>query len=578
MLIQFEFVRWKNLLSYGNYWTEIRLDRSSTTLIVGKNGVGKSTFLDALTYLLYGKPARDINKPQMVNSITKKGLLVEGQFRIGKKTYFIRRGDQPGIFEVYVNGQLQKSTSSKLEDQKNFVKNVIKMTDKSFKQIVILGSANYIPFMQLSAYDRRRIIEDLLDIQIFSTMNALLVRKSSTNKTAIQDVETEIKILKSKVDLGKQHIAQLQQNNDELIATRQKKVEEAEADIALCMGKIEELSSKVEELRRHVQDHEKLNKKLNKLAEVEKQLEDRARKLKKDITFFHDNENCPTCKQGIKHEFKEEAIAIRNARMAEIDEALQKLNDQYEAIRTELVRLGDVHGQVSKLQEQITDNNNSIIFQNRNIKALQQEIEELKNKKDTLSNEKDLNSNLKELNRQAKVKERLVKHQGVLEVASVLLKDSGIKTRIIRQYVPIINKLVNKYLGQMDFFVNFELDENFNEKIKSRHRDEFGYNNFSEGQKARIDLALLFTWRAVARLRNSVGTNILVLDEVFDGSLDSNGTEELLKIIQDLVGDTNIFVISHKDTMYDKFHSVIEFTMEKNFSKMKGAESINVRA
>lgn len=573
MKIEFDFVRWRNLLSYGNYWTEVKLNKSHTTLIVGPNGVGKSVFLDALMYALYGKPARDINKPQMVNSIIGKSLMVETGFRIGKKEYFVRRGDWPGIFEVYVNGELQKASASKLDDQKNFVKNVLKMSDKSFKQIVILGSANYIPFMQLSSGDRRKIIEDLLDIQIFSVMNHLLSRKLSINRSDIQEADTEIRIINERIELNKRHIATLRQNNDELIEQRKGRIDDIAKELAKLVEQSEYLNSKIAELQVKLENHGKLNRKLEKLVTLEKQLEDRARKLKKDIEFFHDNENCPTCKQGIQHDFKEQATAVRQERLNEIDSALAKLGRQYEEVRKELAEYGNVQSEIAKYNEELFGINSSISFNNKNAIALRQEIEELEKKTDKIEiGEGELNSNLKELSRKTKVKERLSKHQSVLEVASVLLKDTGIKTKIIKQYIPIMNKLINKYLAQMDFFCNFELDENFNEKIRSRHRDVFSYNNFSEGQKARIDLALLFTWRAVAKLRNSAGTNILVMDEVFDGSLDANGTEELLKIIQDLVGDTHTFVISHKDTMYDKFHSVIEFEMVQNFSHMKRIE------
>lgn len=572
MRIDFEFVRWKNLLSYGNYWTEIQLNRSSSTLIIGKNGVGKSTFLDALMYLLYGKAARDINKPQMINSINGKGLLVEGQFRIGKRTYFVRRGDVPAIFEIHIDGVLQKPSASRVDDQKNFVKNVLRMTDKSFKQIVILGSANYVPFMQLTAADRRKIIEDLLDIQIFSAMNQLLYKRSQINRAELLEVDTELRILQDRIELSKKHLATLKLNHEELVETREIKIQGCQDEIASCLTRIEANRAEVLAFQEGVKDHDKLNRKLEKLATMEKQLEDRARKLRKDITFFHENENCPTCKQGIQHDFKAEATTVRQARLNEISDALVQLNKSYDEVRLQLNEIGNVHDQIMKLNEVIYDFNTQINFQNKVISELQQEIDQLREKNTKFnSDENELNSHLKDLTKKSKVKERLSKHQAVIEVAGVLLKDSGIKTKIIRQYVPIMNKLINKYLAQMDFFCNFELDENFNERIRSRHRDVFGYNSFSQGQKARIDLALLFTWRQIAKLRNSAGTNLLVMDEVFDGSLDTSGTEELLKIIQDLVGDTHIFVISHKDTLFDKFHSVIEFEMNKNFSQLKVA-------
>ncbi len=569
MQINFEYIRWKNLLSTGNQWTEIQLNRSKSTLIVGKNGAGKSTFLDALMYLLYGKPYRDINKPQMVNSISGKGLLVEGQFRIGKKKYFVRRGDWPGIFEVHVNNEMIKPTASSVDDQKNFVKNILKISDKSFRQVVVLGSANYIPFMQLQTGDRRKIIEDLLDIQIFSVMNSLLSKKVSTNKSEILEVDTQLRIVQSRIDLGKKHIEELRQNNEDLIAQRHAKINETNDDVHECLVIIKDLSSRAKELTASLEARARVTNKIDKIREMERQLVERSKKLRKDIQFFMDNEDCPTCKQGIQHDFREHAKAIRSSKLGEVNSAIQKLDDEYKKMIARLEEIGDVNEQIALLNQQIAQNNNSIAFHNRNILALRQEIEELRTKSEKLATDQtDLTDNLKELGVQNKLKEKLIKHQSVLEIASVLLKDSGIKTRIIKQYVPIMNKLINKYLAQMDFFANFELDESFSEKIKSRHRDEFSYSNFSEGEKARIDLALLFTWRAIAKLRNSAGANILVMDEVFDGSLDASGVDELLKIIETVTGDAHVFVISHKDTMFDKFHSIIEFEKVKNFSQI----------
>ena len=568
MLIQFEFVRWKNLLSTGNQWTEIQLNRSKSTLIVGKNGAGKSTFLDALMYLLYSKPYRDVNKPQMINSIIGKGLLVEGQFKIGKKTFFVRRGESPGIFEVYVDGVQIPPLASKVEDQKIFVKNILKMSDKSFKQIVVLGSANYVPFMQLQTGDRRKIIEDLLDIQIFSTMNALLSKKVSLNKADILENDTQIRIIQSRIDMGRKHIEELKQNNEDLIATRLQKIQASEDQIAKVMQTTKELQDDVEMLAETVMHRDKLAGKLQKIREMDAKLQERSKKLKKDIAFFSENEDCPTCKQGIRHDFREHATAVRQTKLDEIDVALNRISDEYQALTERMIEIGKVHDQILRLNEEIYKNNNEITFQNKNITALQEEIEDLRRKTVLIDEDQtDLNQNLKELTRLNKMRERLVRSQSVIEVAGVLLKDSGIKAKIIKQYVPIMNKLINKYLAQMDFFSTFELDESFNEKIKSRHRDEFSYANFSEGEKARINFSLLMTWRAIAKLRNSAGTNLLVLDEIFDGSADEEAVDSIVKLLNE-AENSNIFVISHNEKLADKFHSMITFEKVKNFSQI----------
>jgi DNA repair exonuclease SbcCD ATPase subunit len=570
MIIHFTKVRWQNFLSTGNQFTEILLDKSKSTLIVGRNGVGKSTLLDALMFALYGKPYRKINKPQLMNTITKKGLLVELEFRIGKKKYMIRRGVNPDIFEIYENGKLRPQDAKARDYQKEFIKNILKLTDKAFKQVVVLGSANYTPFMQLETYARREIIEDLLDIQIFSVMNLMLAEDRSHVKGDISNVDTDIRILESKIEMSKSHLQKLQQKNDDLIKARSNKINQLQADIEMLQGTGQVLMEDVNRLRESISDADKTASRHQKIMDMEKRLEDRQKKIRKDIEFFENHSECPTCQQGIEEHFKHDHLSSRREKLNEVIEALQQILVEYEKTAARIAEIGEVNTEIARLNQEIFSNNNSITHFNNNIKDLQNEIESLQEQGEKIENDQsDLNNHLKELRSKTKVKENLVKHQNLLEIANVMLKDSGIKTKIIKQYVPIMNQLINKYLQSMDFFINFELNESFSESIKSRHRDEFSYASFSEGEKARIDLALLFTWRAVSKLRNSTGTNLLIMDEVFDGSLDASGSDELLKIIEMITPDTNIFVISHKDQLYDKFHSVIEFEKVKNFSQIR---------
>lgn len=569
-MIVFKKLRYQNLLSTGNQFTEITLNRSKSTLVVGENGAGKSSFIEALTFALYGKPFRNINKPQLINAITGKGLLVELEFSIGKKEYMIRRGMKPTVFEIYQNGQMLNQNAGARDDQEFLEKNILKLNFKSFSQIVVLGSANYVPFMQLPAMQRRAVVEDLLDIQIFSIMNSILKDKIATNKTDLQEVEYQINLTEQKIELHSKHIDALRANNDELIEQKKQKVREHNEAIDNLSIDTDALLEKVEALNAKIADHEKVNKRKSKLVQMESTLEDKIRKLNKEIQFFHDHDNCPTCKQGIDHDFKNETITNRQAKTLEVNDALQKLEAEIEAANNRLSEISKLNTEIQALNTKIQSNNQSIGFYQRYIKDLNKEIEDLQAQATKIETDADDTEKYrKELAAFGKQKETLSKQKAVYDVASHLLKDSGIKTKIIRQYVPIMNKLINKYLAAMDFFVNFELDESFNETIKSRFRDDFSYASFSEGEKMRIDLALMFTWRAIAKLRNSASTNILIMDEVFDSSLDSAGTEEFLKILESLTQDTNTFIISHKgDQLYDKFHSVIRFEKHANFSRI----------
>lgn len=569
-MILFKAIRWQNMLSTGNQFTEVALDRSKSTLIVGENGAGKSTILDALSFALYGKPFRNINKPQLLNSMTQKNLVVECEFMVGSKHFRVKRGIKPQIFEIYQNGEMINQNSSARDYQEYLEKSILKLSFKSFGQIVILGSANYLPFMQLPAHARREVIEDLLDIQIFTTMNNLLKEKITTNKAAITDTDYQINLIENKIELTQKHIDSLKTNNDHLIKQKQELIDELMGEILLTEMALTRENNKLKDMLDQITDADKVNSKRTKLIELESQLETKIRSLKKEITFYHDNDSCPTCRQGIDHDFKNETISERETKQNEVSDALAKIEEEINAINERVNQISEINKEITAVNTKISELNSDIRSWNNSIRTLQTEIDGLEKNTGVIDESKeDLHVLNSHLTVQQKYKEELANERSVIEVAGVLLKDSGIKTRIIKQYVPIMNKLINKYLAAMDFFVQFELDENFNEKIKSRFRDEFSYASFSEGEKMRIDLALMFTWRAIAKLRNSASTNLLIMDEVFDSSLDVGGTEEFLKILEGLTGDTNTFIISHKgDQLYDKFHSVIKFEKHANFSRI----------
>jgi len=569
-MITFKCIRWKNFLSTGNDFTQINFLKSKSTLVVGENGAGKSTMLDALSFGLYGKAFRNINKPQLMNSITGKGLVVEVEFSIGKRNYLVRRGMKPHVFEIFSDGTLLNQSADVREYQDILETQILKLNHRSFSQIVVLGSANFVPFMQLPAAHRREVIEDLLDIQIFSTMNNILKEKLQANKAAIIDNNSEIRLLEQKIDLNKKHLEELKKNNEELIVEKNNKINETLKAIESIQFDIDTEQSEIASIEDKVVDEQKIKKKLKKYLDVQKELQFKLREIQQHVSFLHDNENCPACTQIISEDFKKENINTKNEKAKQIQEAIAKMQTDIDSIEEEVSRIEALVGEINAINVKIKSLQTKKQMYERNLSELNAEKENLKNKREKLiTDSADMNTYLKELDVQVKLKETLANDKAVLEVAANLLKDGGIKTKIIKQYVPIINKLINKYLAAMDFFVQFELNDQFEEKIKSRFRDEFSYASFSEGEKMRIDLALLFTWRAVAKLRNSASTNLLIMDEVFDSSLDANGTDEFLKILQNLTSDTNVFIISHKgDQLYDKFHSVIKFEKHKNFSRI----------
>ncbi len=570
MSITFSKLRWKNFLSTGNVFTEINLRKSNTTLIVGENGSGKSTMLDALSFALYGKPFRKINKPQLMNTINNKNMMVEVEFESGKKQYKIIRGMKPTVFEIYQDNVMINQNAEMKEYQETLEKHILKLNHKSFSQIVILGSASFTPFMQLPAAHRREVIEDLLDIQIFSTMNTLLKGKMQQTKEELAMMDMHIALSEQKMDMHKLNIQNLKNNNEELIVSYNEKIQIEQENYQKLSVQHQELSDKVNQFIETISDKDKNSSRLRKIQQLNDNLLDKKIKIVKDISFYHDNDNCPTCKQNLQVEFKTHKIDEKNVQVIEIDEALLKLEEERKTALEREAEISQIQDQINVISRQVLDLYQKMNICKATIQSLETNIIQIKNQSKKIEEDASVLEELSsDISAKIQQKNEIAEKKSLQEIAASILKDNGIKTKIIKQYIPIMNKLINKYLASMDFFVNFELNENFEEKIKSRYRDEFSYESFSEGEKLRIDLALLFTWRAIAKLRNSASTNLLIMDEIFDSSLDNSGTEEFLKILQTFTNDTNVFVISHKgDSLYDKFHSVIKFEKKKNFSKI----------
>ena len=567
-MILFEKVRYKNILSTGNAWTEVELNRSKSTLIVGDNGAGKSTMLDALTFALYGKPFRKINKYQLLNSVNNKGLEVEAFFTISGNKYVIKRGIKPGIFEVWKNGELLNQDAAARDYQTYLEDTILKLNYKSFGQVVVLGSSTFVPFMQLKAGERRDVIEDLLDIQIFTTMNTLLKERITSNKTEITEIKYQIDLLENKISSSKAHNESIRKLKQIEVGKLKEKLREQVEFIETEQAIVDSLLDEVAETTKSISDKTNAKKKLEELQTLDGELSNRLKSLRKEIAFYEHNDNCPTCKQGIEHEFKSDAVNINNEKVQEIEDARKQLGHRSLKVEERLTDIGNTEDAINAKNLEVSEHRANRKMALNSCSYIKNDLEEAEKEVVAIdSNEiKDQEDGLQSYHNK---QNQLFDDKETLAVVSSMLKDGGIKTRIIKQYVPVMNKLIGKYLSAMDFFVQFELDENFNETIKSRFRDEFSYASFSEGEKLRIDLALLFTWRAVSKLRNSVSTNLLIMDEIMDSSLDSSGTEEFLKIIEELTTDSNIFIISHKgDQLFDKFHSVIKFEKVKNFSRI----------
>jgi DNA repair exonuclease SbcCD ATPase subunit len=555
-MIYFEKLRWKNFLSTGNSFSEVDFTRSPSTLIVGDNGAGKSTFLDALCFGLFNKPFRNINKPQLVNSINGKNLEVEVEFRSGKHQYKVRRGVKPNFFEIYRNDEMIDQDAALRDTQKYLEESILNLNYKSFTQIVILGSASFTPFMQLPAHIRREVIEDILDIQIFTTMNGLLKEQLTGIQGEVREIEAQVEVAKQKAEIQKGYIETLENNKAEKITEIEGKINELDKAIEDLQEQAKKKSEQAETLGNPEDKRRKLEKYQDKF-------QSQINKLNKELSFYEEHDDCPTCKQGIPHEFKEEIQQERLDKIKEIEQANQQMDSEFS-------ELDSLIEDYKKIQSEIIETNNEITSNQRYLQRLHAELGDARGRVADIESEQ---SKLKELAKEVTTKNSLrsEKNQEMhyMNAAAALLKDSGIKTRIIKQYLPAINSLANKYLAAMDFFVNFNLDEKFNETIKSRGRDKFSYASFSEGEKQRIDLALLFTWRTIAKMKNSASTNLLILDEVFDSSLDNNGTDYVMTLLNTIGEDTNVFVISHKgDQLFDKFRSVIKFEKKQNYSVM----------
>ena len=567
-MIIFKKVRWKNFLSTGNYFLEVDLDRNPTTLIVGENGSGKSTVLDALCFVLFNKPFRQISKGQLINSINMGSTVVEIEFIIQKNHFKVIRGMKPTIFEIYCNGRMMNQDANALDTQKILEQQILKLNYRSFTQVVILGSSTFVPFMQLRSKDRREVVEDILDIKIFSLMNFLLKHKVKEVSEELKSIEYEFRLSKEKIDLQSKYIEDIKKNKVKLIEEKVSLVNETESVKLEESKRVDALNEEVKELQPKVSNKQDIKNSIREYYKMEAKLSNRIDENERQKKFFEENETCPVCTQDIESELKKKKIEEKHNRIKELHGGIEQLKVELKSKETILNDVELLLKQIREKEVEIAKSCASITHMQKLIISTEKDISNYK--KGEVSEED--KAKLTRLSERCKIQEeqitKLREDKFYVDVARNLLMDTGIKTKIINKYLPIMNKLINGYLTCMDFYVNFTLDNNFNETIKSRHRDEFSYSSFSEGEKMRIDLALLFTWRAVAKMKNSTNTNLLILDEIFDSSLDTTGTDDFLKILNTFA-DQNVFVISHKgDTMFDKFRSVIKFEKVRNFSKL----------
>ena len=569
-IIIFKTIRWQNFLSTGNTFTEINLNEVPNALIIGENGAGKSTILDALTFSLFGKPFRKINKSQLLNSVNEKNCLVEIEFSTNGKEYKVTRGMKPNVFEIYCDGVCLNQDSASKDYQEHLEQFILKMGYKCFCQIVILGSASFVPFMQLTPADRRAIIEDLLDIQIFTSMNIIAKKKLSENKENLEKNRLELAGKKEKKEFIQRNIDALTQNNKKKRKELADRYVEQQMKYDEIKLEIDALEVKKQSLMKQIESLPKIKQKHQKLLTLKTKIETNKNRHVSDITFYETNDSCPTCKQAIDQEFKQHETQSINVKISEFDSGLVEITKQIDSCIQDINDKNAILTSIGEIQNDISGKTSSLNGIINTQASLVNEIDTLESSNGVLSNNKDeMKSVLMDIEKLEKERQELIEQKQFIDTAIVLLKDGGIKTKIIKQYLPIINKHINKYLSQMGFFVNFHINENFEETIKSRYLDDFSYQNFSEGEKTRIDLAILFTWRTIAKLRNSVNCNLLIFDEIFDGSLDNSGTDEFLKIMWTMLEDTNTFVISHKtDQLVDKFKRVYRFKKHKNFSAL----------
>ena len=568
-MITFKKIRWKNFLSTGNQFTEVDFQEKNTNLIIGTNGAGKSTILDALTFSLFNKPFRKINKSQLLNTTNEKDCVVEIEFNVNNREYLVRRGMKPNVFDIEVNGKPLHKEADDRANQKILEESILKVNYKSFTQIVILGSSTFVPFMQLTSSNRREVIEDLLDIRIFSAMNNLIKDNIRTQKEQIKSLELKKQTLKEKENMQREFIEELEDRGNANINANKKKITNLDNEVGVYMKENDRTNQQVEELTKLQTDLVDAGKKLVKLNNLKGKISQKVSTITKEHKFFTENTECPTCGQTIEEEFRLNRIDDVQTKAKELKNGYEELGKTIEFEQERERQFNALSQEITKLTHGISQNNTRISLNQRQIRDLEHEIQTITSNLQNRNTEHEKLEEFRE-NLQKTIEDLSDKKQEIVhyDFAYSLLKDDGVKTKIIKKYLPFINQQVNRYLQMMDFYINFKLDGEFNETVESPIHEHFSYSSFSEGEKMRIDLALLFTWREVARLKNSVNTNLLIMDEVFDSSLDGFGTEEFLKIIRYVIKDANIFVISHKSDLHDKFESVIKFDKVKGFSRI----------
>ena len=569
-MIVFKKIKYKNFLSTGNTPIEIDLKRSPTTLIIGQNGSGKSTLLDALCWALFNKPFRIIKKEQMINTINQSDCEVEIDFDVGMKQYKVKRSVKPNLFEIYCDGQLIDQNASNIDYQKYLEHNIMKLNYRSFIQVVILGSSSYEPFMKMKARYRRDVVEEILDVKVFTQMDLILRDQQGQLSKEILDVRHKCDLIETKYETEMKHfntLSDLNTNDIDVKKDQLEKNKKANEDYKL---KVEDLNKQIDSFKEELEGKEEADSKLKQLLKMETKIEHNLHSHKKNLDFFQENDNCPTCTQKLEPEFRGEKIAYEKGKITVLEDGMQKLNGEVVKIEEKVNHFGAISKKLSDLYVDIAKVNTSLTELNSYSNRIHEEILQLENKQtDSKKIATDLQQLKDELEKTKIERDKITNEKKYVDVLREVLSDKGARGHIIKKYIPIINGLINQYLQAMDFFVSFHLDEEFNETVKSRHRDTFNYNSFSEGEKLRIDLALLFTWRTIAKMKNSVNTNLLILDEIFDSSLDTQGTDDFFKIISKL-NNENVFIISHKgDIMFDKFTNILKFEKYKNFTRLQ---------
>ena len=570
-MILFKTIRWKNFLSTGNNFTEVDFRKSNTNLIMGSNGSGKSTILDALTFVLYNKPFRKINKPQLVNSVNEKDCLVEIEFSIGSREYKVIRGIKPNVFEIWIDGKVQNQDAAQADQQKKLEEGILKLNYKSFTQTVILGSATFVPFMQLTSSNRRDIVEDLLDIKIFSTMNGILKDRVRSCNEVIREASIRKDMIEDKIEMQESFIKDIEKSGKERIDRKEKQVENLHKEVDVIMDENDEKTLKImDELQPKLENLNNTKKTLKKLNTIKVKLEQKIQNIVEEHKFFEDNTVCPTCTQPLEEQFRLDKIVDIQEKSKELNEGYKELEAAINVEQEKDIEFTNCSSEINRLNNDISTNNVRISGINRQIKNLRKEIQDVADQVSNRNTERETLRNLKEdLDKTEKERSSQREEVSYLDFAHSLMKDGGVKSKIIKKYLPLMNQQINKYLQMMDFYINFSLDEEFKESIRSPIHEDFSYDSFSEGEKMRIDLSLLFTWRDIAKMRNSASTNLLILDEIFDSSLDGAGTDFFTTIIRFVIQDAHVFVISHKtDELMDKFDRVIKFDKVKGFSKV----------